>query len=212
MGRHDKVISDPNLAHEHAAGATITLLQPLVHDRLSAMSSVWPRHWVMHLRQADKGRDDLAKLHERLDTFPVGPGNARDLPVDDYLFDVYAAGCEMVLHVCLTVQHLAEEIERTAHLPLHARASMRRTTDAAAPAGSDRIPRVTESICPRQSPTEPPNGFTSTKSRTMGIACLANAGSAFELPVDLTFHRTCVEFDWASLPSERPRTEAIVAA
>lgn len=112
MGRHDKVTADPALSFEHPTGGKVEVMQPVVHERLGALGYIWPRHWVDHLRRADAAYERLVELHDRLEDVPLGTDNRRLLPVDDYLFDVYGVGTDMVVNVALTMQHLAEEIER----------------------------------------------------------------------------------------------------
>lgn len=135
MGRRDRVVADQSLARDHAAGSSITLLQPLVHAELGALGYEWPRHWVGHLRRADEAHDRLLALHDRLSDVPVGPSNARHLAVDDYLFEVYGTGTEMVLNIALTAQHLADELERTAELSPYGGPVTERLRKAAAGAG-----------------------------------------------------------------------------
>jgi hypothetical protein len=113
VGRHDRVIEDSTLRFSHSAGTEVAVMQPLVHARLGALGYIWPRHWVAHLGRADAAYERLVELHDRLEDVPVDNGNRRLLPVDDYLFDVYGTGTDMVVNSALTVQHLAEEIERS---------------------------------------------------------------------------------------------------
>lgn len=112
MGRAARVRGDPDLAREHAAGATVTLIQVLHHTQLGAIAYEWVRPFVLEWSLAERSRDALRGLHEAVLAMPVDSSNMRTIYDLDVLAAVYGAGGGMVSHSVRAVQHLAHEMQR----------------------------------------------------------------------------------------------------
>jgi hypothetical protein len=119
MGKDQKLRSDPARAREHAAGATVNVIQILTHNQLGAIGYFLPRYWVCHAHMAEDAANQLVKLHRQLARFPVNAMNAiRSIEDMAYIEAVYRAGTGMVINIVLALQHLCEEIERTLKIQL----------------------------------------------------------------------------------------------
>lgn len=113
MPRRSPSTPDPAHAFDHEAGATLTIVQQLEHERLGTIDYVWPRFWPTYLQASRDARDRLGVLH--LDVDRVEPHErlgTRHVP-DDIRDEVLTTMTTMVLSALLTIRYFVIEVEGT---------------------------------------------------------------------------------------------------
>jgi hypothetical protein len=136
-GRKIKTKSNPALAKAHEVGANVAVIQMLTHAQYGAIAYRWPRFWSFELELANDSFAELKRLHEEVLKLPVGDDKIRSIYDLDFLKDIYCAGSDMVSHACRSVQHLAQEMERTSGRVLSATTASDRIREAATQFGLD---------------------------------------------------------------------------
>ena len=111
-GKKLKTASDPSLARPHAAGATVTVLLPSLHETYGVINVTWPRYWVLHYEGWQAAHEGLVGLDAKLLELPVDESDQRMLLDDDFRRQLYAIGNQIVVDAILTFSHLALEIAR----------------------------------------------------------------------------------------------------
>src|SRR6266571_3368138 len=96
-GRRIRSTSDPSLAKMHAAGATVTLVQPTLHKTYGVVYMHGMRYWPLHARVWRQNHDGLVEADRRLLKLPLKESNDRqaDLELSEA---IYVAGVEVVIH------------------------------------------------------------------------------------------------------------------
>lgn len=117
MGKDQRLQSDPARAKPHAKGESVVVIQVLTHAQLGAISYVWPQHWRLHARSAERAANILSKFHKRLVTFPVHD-TMRGIEDMGFIETVYSTGVHMVTETILALQHLCQEFERVLGIQL----------------------------------------------------------------------------------------------
>jgi hypothetical protein len=111
-GKKLKTASDPSLAQPHAAGATVTVLLPSLHETYGVINVAWPRYWVLHYEGWQAAQEGLVGLDAKLLELPVDESDQRTLLDDDVRQQLYATGNQLVVDAILTFSHLTLEIAR----------------------------------------------------------------------------------------------------
>jgi hypothetical protein len=111
-GKKLKMASDPDLARPHAAGATVTVLLPSLHETYGVINVAWPRYWVLHYEAWQAAHEGLVSLDANLLELPVDESDQRTLLDDDFRKQLYATGNRLVVDAILTFSHLVLEIAR----------------------------------------------------------------------------------------------------
>ncbi len=107
MGKSTKLISTGQ-GEDHAAGASVFLLQTLVHDPLGAIGYSPPDLWPCHVAYARAAYKRLSAIQDEIGELAVDPKrNARHIDDGELLVEVYDAGSSMVSNVVRSVRHLA---------------------------------------------------------------------------------------------------------
>lgn len=138
MAARDRIVSDPSLARDHEAGVTVTLVQPLIHRQLGAITYEVPLFWEMHQHAAEEAHERLTALHEELASKPVDKSNSRFLQVDDFVYRVYVEGASLVRNAVLMFHHLSNTIEQQLRLDPYGGPMLQRLDKAARSAGIER--------------------------------------------------------------------------
>lgn len=113
MGRKSEFESDPSLGREHEEGAIIQPLLISEHASLGTICIVASGTRLLHHAAAKAAYRDLRNVHDKIAQLPVDESSSRLVGSDELIAEVYDAGTRMVIGVVLTIQHLAEEIERS---------------------------------------------------------------------------------------------------
>jgi hypothetical protein len=111
-GRKLRVESDPRLAKSHAAGATVTVILPALHQTYGLINLKWPRYWVLHLQEWRQAHDVLVGVDTALLELPVDASNQRSVLDDDLLQALYATGVTLVVSCVLTFAQFELELAR----------------------------------------------------------------------------------------------------
>jgi hypothetical protein len=84
-GRKIRLESDPKLAKDFAAGATLTLVLPVLHERYGLIYLPAPKYSVLHFKQWQAAYKVLAAADDKLLLLPVGETNVRNVTDEDLL-------------------------------------------------------------------------------------------------------------------------------
>lgn len=103
MGKNQRLVPNPTLAKPHTDGATVAIVQTLVHAQLGAIGYLWPRFWTYHYELSYSNYEELAALHGRLTAFPVSVASMRAIDDQAFLKDVYRVGTAMLSDVVRTI-------------------------------------------------------------------------------------------------------------
>lgn len=112
MARRQSVKPDPALAHSHDAGASVVCIQVFEHERLGAVSYVWPRFWPDALTAARTARDELGRLHDQIAGTEPGPDGVRSISYE-VVQPAVAAHMQMAIAAVLTLRYFTLELERS---------------------------------------------------------------------------------------------------
>jgi hypothetical protein len=112
-GRKIRLESDPKLARDFAAGATITLVLPVLHERYGLIYLPAPKYSLLHFKQWQAAHKLLANADRRLLELPIGEANERNVRDVDFLYTIYVAGTTLVVQAVLAFHHKTLEIEQT---------------------------------------------------------------------------------------------------
>jgi hypothetical protein len=118
MGRKIKVISEPTLAEPHAAGASVQVLQPSLHDPFGLLYITWPCYWTIHVTAAVTGLKDLKLANARILELQIDKSNSRLISDIEFIRQLYTNGTRVITDIILAFEHIVLEIERIAKLPM----------------------------------------------------------------------------------------------
>ena len=104
MGKKVKTRSDPTYAKPHAAGATMELVQPVVHN-LGLIYVGHPYYWDLHARYANSGYKRLKKYINKILQKQPDKTNARSIHDFKFINKIYKATCDLVIHTYLSYEY-----------------------------------------------------------------------------------------------------------
>ena len=137
MGKKTKLVSDPSLAKDHAAGAQVIPTQTLTHDPLGAILYAYEKTWTYEANLASACNAKLEALHQQILEIPPGECSIRSIYDPELLTEIYAVGTRMVSHAVRSVQHLAQSIEAATGSTLIQKTAAGRIREATAIVGID---------------------------------------------------------------------------
>ena len=112
--RKPRLVGDPELAHEHGAGANVQLAQILAHDRLGAISVHGPFRcegmWRALYDEVVNAFDDFERVEEELTAIRVGADSMRDIDDSFFIASTYRSAVRAVVCSVLALQHLTAEV------------------------------------------------------------------------------------------------------
>ena len=115
-GRKIRLESDIKLARDFAAGTTVTLVLPVLHERYGLIYLPAPKYSVLHFNQWQAAHKLLALADGKLLDLQVGAANERNVTDWDLLQMIYVAGITLVVQAVLAFHHKTLEIEQTVGL------------------------------------------------------------------------------------------------
>src|ERR1700745_2689662 len=92
MGRKIKVVSDPTLAEPHAAGASVRVLQPLLHEPFGLLYIIWPCYWRIHVTAAIAGLEQLKIMEDKIFELPIDKSNSRIISNIEFICQLFTNG------------------------------------------------------------------------------------------------------------------------
>jgi len=137
MGKKTKLVSDPALAKDHAAGALVIPIQTLTHEPLGAIQYKYEKTWAYEANLASACNAQLEELHQQILEIPPGESSIRSIYDPELLMEIYAVGTRMVSHAVRSVQHLAQSIEAATGSTLTQTTALGRIREALALVGID---------------------------------------------------------------------------
>lgn len=105
MGRKIKTVSDPTFAKPHKAGATVELVQPVIHD-LGLIYIGHPYYWGLHAKYANSGYNRLKRYIDQILRQQPNKTNARSVHDFKLISKAYKATCDLVIHCYLCYEYL----------------------------------------------------------------------------------------------------------
>jgi|GEM_PF-1763027 len=105
MGKKIKMVSDPNLAKLHKAGAVVELSQPVLHSQFGSIHYLVQEMYIYHFERAEKAFQNLERYQKEILALPIKSNNVRMIADYELLRKMYMMGFDMVTHIYLGFDH-----------------------------------------------------------------------------------------------------------